>query len=79
MIIQLGYIAAVVLIAYALRQTVRPIRKSMLPVAVLGGFILLILKQTGIITLNEELLEALTYHGIALGFIAMSLRTPRGG
>lgn len=75
-IIQFGLIAAVVLIAYALRQTVRPIRKSMLPVAVLGGFILLILKQTGIITLDEELLEALTYHGIALGFIAMSLRTP---
>lgn len=75
-IIQFGYIAAVVLAAYALRQTVKPIRKSMLPVAVLGGFILLILKQLGIVSLNEEMLEALTYHGIALGFIAMSLRTP---
>ena len=75
-IIQFGYIAAVILIAYALRETVKPIRKSMLPVAVLGGFILLILKQLGAVTLNESMLEALTYHGIALGFIAMSLRTP---
>lgn len=75
-IIQFGYIAAVILVAYALRQTVKPIRKSMLPVAVLGGFILLILKQLGVISLNEKMLEALTYHGIALGFIAMSLRTP---
>lgn len=75
-IIQFGYIAAVVLVAYALRQRVAFIRKSMLPVAVLGGFILLILKQIGVITLDEEMLEALTYHGIALGFIAMSLRTP---
>ena len=75
-IIQFGYIAAVVLVAYALRQYVKPIRKSMMPVAVLGGFILLILKQLGLVTLDEELLEALTYHGIALGFIAMSLRTP---
>jgi len=75
-IIQFGYIAAVLLIAVALRQTIKPIRKTMLPMAVLGGFILLIAKQIGIIELDENLLSALTYHGIALGFIAMSLRTP---
>ena len=76
MIIQFGYIAAVFLIAISLRQTVKPIRKTMLPVAVLGGFILLLAKETGLIGLDENLLSALTYHGIALGFIAMSLRTP---
>lgn len=75
-IIQFGYIAAVVLAASAFRQYVKPIQKSMLPAAVLGGFILLILKQCGVVTLDQEMLEALTYHGIALGFIAMSLRTP---
>ena len=75
-IIQFGYIAAVILIAVALRQTIKPIRKTMLPIAVLGGFILLIAKQVGIVQLDEEMLSALTYHGIALGFIAMSLRTP---
>ncbi len=75
-IIQFGYIAAVILIAVALRQRIKPIRKTMLPIAVLGGFILLIAKQIGIVQLDEEMLSALTYHGIALGFIAMSLRTP---
>ncbi len=75
-IIQLGFIAAVILFANFLRQTIKPIQKSLLPVAVLGGFILLILKQCGIVQLDVEFLEALTYHGIALGFIAMSLRTP---
>ena len=75
-IIQLGYIAIVILIGNCLRQTVKPIRKTMLPVAVLGGFILLIAKEIGLVHLDEELLSALTYHGIALGFIAMSLRTP---
>ena len=75
-IIQLGYIAIVVLIGNCLRQTVKPVRKTMLPVAVLGGFILLIAKEIGLVHLDEELLSALTYHGIALGFIAMSLRTP---
>lgn len=75
-ILQFGYIAAVVLIANYLRQAVPFIRKSMMPVAVLGGFLLLIAKQTGIVALDEKFMEALTYHGIALGFIAMSLRTP---
>ena len=75
-IVQFGYIAAVILIAVALRQTIKPIRKTMLPIAVLGGFILLIAKQIGIVHLDEEMLSALTYHGIALGFIAMSLRSP---
>ena len=75
-IIQMGYIAAVLLIAISLRQTVKPIRKTMLPVAVLGGFILLLAKEIEIIQLDENMLSALTYHGIALGFIAMSLRNP---
>ena len=72
----MGYIAAVLLIAISLRQTVKPIRKTMLPVAVLGGFILLLAKEIGLIDLDENMLSALTYHGIALGFIAMSLRNP---
>ena len=75
-IIQLGYIAAVMLIALALRQTVKPVRKTMLPIAVLAGFILLLAKYIGLVHLDDEMLSALTYHGIALGFIAMSLRTP---
>lgn len=75
-VIQFGYIAAVILIAIFLRQTIKPIRRTMLPAAVLGGFILLIAKECGLVALDEELLSAVTYHGIALGFIAMSLRTP---
>lgn len=75
-VIQFGYIAIVILIAIAFRQNLKPVRKSMLPVAVIGGFILLIAKQTGLISLDEEMMSSLTYHGIAMGFIAMSLRTP---
>jgi ESS family glutamate:Na+ symporter len=75
-IIQLGYIAIVVLLANFLRRNIAFIRKSMIPVAVLGGFILLLAKQIGIVSIDQNFMEALTYHGIALGFIAMSLRTP---
>ena len=74
--LQLGYIAAVILIANFLRRNIEFIRKSMIPVAVLGGFILLIAKEIGIVKIDDIFMSILTYHGIALGFIAMSLRIP---
>ena len=77
-IIQLGYIAGAVLLANFLRQKLGFIRKSLMPVAVLAGFLLLILKYAGIVKVDTEVLEMLVYHGIALGFIAMSLRVPEG-
>ena len=77
-IIQLGLIAGVILISQFLRSKVAFVRKSMMPVAVLGGFILLILKYIGLVKLDAELLEMLVYDCIALGFIAMSLRTTGG-
>lgn len=75
-IIQFGYIAAVVLIANLARRRISFVRKSMMPVAVLAGFILLLAKYIGIAKINHDFMEILTYHGIALGFIAMSLRVP---
>jgi len=75
-IIQLGLIAAAILLAGFLRSKLPFVRKSMMPVAVLAGFLLLIVKHTGLITFNSAILETLVYHGIALGFIAMSLRVP---
>ena len=74
-IIQLGYIAGAILVANRLRSRVEFIRKTMMPVAVLAGFMLMLLKNFGIINLDNSFMEFLVYHGIALGFIAMSLRT----
>ena len=78
-IIQLGMIAGAVLFANFLRQRVAFIRKSLMPIAVLAGFLLLALKYAGLISVDEKLFEMLVYHGIALGFIAMSLRVPVKG
>ncbi len=75
-IIQMGLIAGAILLANLLRRRVGLIRRSLMPVAVLGGFLLLIAKIIGLVKLDENLLEMLVYHGIALGFIAMSLRVP---
>ena len=74
-IIQLGLIAGAILLANLLRQKLAIIRKSLMPVAVLAGFLLLIAKYLGL-KLDAQILETLVYHGIALGFIAMSLRVP---
>ena len=75
-ILQLGLIAGALLVAHLLRRGIPFIRKSLLPSAVLAGFLLLILKAVGILKLDAEYMEWLTYHGIAIGFIAMSLKVP---
>ena len=75
-IIQLGLISGAILLANFLRQKVSFIRKSLMPVAVLGGFLLLLVKVIGLVPVDSQLMEMLVYHGIALGFIAMSLRVP---
>ena len=76
-IIQIGIIAGLVLLANILRRKLLFIRKSMIPTAVLAGFILLLLKTFNIVpVVSTEFLESITYHTIALGFIAMSLRVP---
>ena len=50
MIIQLGLISGVVLISGFLRSRVKFVQKTMMPIAVLGGFLLLGIKYTGLIT-----------------------------
>ena len=77
-IIQLGLIAGAILIANLLYRKIKPIRKTMMPVAVLAGFLLLIVKLLGL-RIDDEMMEMLVFHGIALGFIAMSLRVPPEG
>ena len=75
LIIQLGFIAAAIVGANILRRKVPFMKKVLLPVSVMAGFILLFLKTIGIYKPAMETLEMLVYHCIALGFIAMSLRT----
>ncbi len=75
-IIQMGIMAALILLANIMQRKIPFINKSLMPIAVLSGFILLILRTTGIIYIDGEFLEKLTYHALALGFIAMALRVP---
>ena len=80
-VIQLGLIAAIMLLANFLRRQIPFVRRSLMPVSVIAGFMMLGLKlllEKGFNLTNvfdHELLDTLVYHCIALGFIAMSLRT----
>ncbi len=78
-IITLAILFGAMLLANILRRKIKFFRKSLLPSAVLGGFLALIADAIykrifGESMFNLMTLEALTYHGLGLGFIALSWR-----
>lgn len=75
--LQIGIVCAMVIIANILRRKVPIIRKSLMPTAVLAGFIALVLKYCGLLPVSQDFMEAITYHAIGLGFIALSLKVPQ--
>ncbi len=74
---QIGLLSLLLLISNILRRKIKSINKFLVPTSVLAGFVLLALRTTGIIKIDISVLEAITYHGIAIGFIAMSLRVKK--
>ena len=76
-IIQFAAIAAIIVISNFLGRKLPFIKKSLMPTAVIGGFLLLLLRSVGALPfVTTAFLENITYHGIALGFIALTLRVP---
>ena len=77
LIVQVGIITVFLLLANVLRRKITFFRKSLLPTAVLAGFLFLIVRTVGLYPFDTNVLEMLTYHGIAIGFIALSLRATK--
>lgn len=84
LIIMFFIVAAVVLLANILRRRTKIFRNLLFPTAIIAGFIglgvkyLLFgldLKVGGQPILTDDFLNSITYHTIALGFIAMGLKT----
>ena len=75
----LAILFGAMMIANFLRRKIRFLRRSLLPAAVLGGFIVL-LADAGFKALfgrsmfELNVLESLTYHGLGLGFVALAWR-----
>ena len=72
--IQLCYLCTILLIANILRRKVPLLGKSLLPTAVIGGFILMGVRESGLVLINLQFMGSLVYHLTAVGFIALSLR-----
>lgn len=87
-LIQFALIMAILLIANVLRRKVRWLKASLLPVAVIGGFLGLLIKYLfngsaislanfeieGTSFFNADVFSAFTYHAIAIGFGALTLK-----
>lgn len=80
LMIELTILLVGMLTANMLRRLIKPLRQSLIPSSVLGGFLILIAniayeKITGTTLFNKVTMETLTYHGLGLGFVAMALRS----
>ena len=77
-IIQLLLLFTFLLIGNALRRTIPFLKKSYIPSALIGGGLLFlanyIFKKFGIVIVNQRLMQIFTYHALAIGFIASSLK-----
>lgn len=77
--IQFGVLCLILLAANTLRRYVPFLRKSLLPTAVIGGLIALAFRSAGLASLfDTRFLNMITYHFMAIGFIALSLKTSYG-
>lgn len=74
--LQMGLLSGILLVANILRRKIPFVEKTLLPTAVIAGFIALFLRAFDWFPVKLELLEIITYHSIAIGFIALSLQVP---
>ena len=80
-LVQLGLLMIFLLVGNTLRRKIPLFRKCLVPSALLGGAVLLILnvisKQLGFSLVDNRLMQVITYHCLAIGFAAMTLKTER--
>lgn len=80
-IVQLGLLLLCMLAGNILRRTVPLFRKCLIPSALLGGLLLLIAnlisKQFDFVLVDNHMMQVITYHCLAIGFAAMTLKTER--
>ena len=79
------------LLANVLKKTIRPLQASLIPTSVLGGMLLLLIAELYHIATGDHMfdtaffggrgstnLEIITYHTLALGFIATTFKSAQG-
>ncbi len=78
---QLGLLLMFLMLGNILRRCVPLFRKCLIPSALLGGALLLVVnvitKQFGFALVDNRLMQVITYHCLAIGFAAMTLKTEK--
>ncbi len=79
--VQLGLLLLFLMLGNILRRVVPLFRKCLIPSALLGGALLLVVdiiaKQCGFTLVDNRLMQVITYHCLAIGFAAMTLKTEK--
>ena len=79
--VQLGLLLLFLVLGNILRRTIPLFRKCLVPSALLGGTLLLVInftaKQFDLNMVDNRLMQVITYHCLAIGFAAMSLKTEK--
>ena len=79
--VQIGSLLLFLLLGNILRRKISFFRKCLVPSALLGGTLLLMVnvtgKQFGLEMFDNQLMQVITYHCLAIGFAAMSLKTEK--
>lgn len=80
-LVQLGLLLLFLMAGNIFRLTVPLFKKCLIPSALLGGTMLLgvnlITKQFGLVLVDNRLMQVITYHCLAIGFAAMTLKTEK--
>lgn len=80
-VVQFGLLLLFLMLGNIFRRKIPLFRNCLVPSALLGGALLLavniICKQLGFALVDNRLMQVITYHCLAIGFAAMSLKTEK--
>ncbi|MCQ2772724.1 MAG: hypothetical protein MJ238_05585 [Bacilli bacterium] len=85
-LVQIGLVVISLFLGNMIRNSVSFLKKSLIPSALIGGCILLVVSvifnQCGVVIdggqfVDKHFMQVLTYHGLGLGFVAMTLKTSK--
>lgn len=81
LLVQIAFLLMFLLIGNMIRRLVPFLRKGNVPSALIGGLLLflfeLMLDALGVHIIDKRIMQIITYHALAIGFIAMSLKAAK--
>lgn len=83
LLVQIGLVVIFLFLGNMIRNLIPFLKKSLIPSALIGGLLLLVVdiicKQFDFKLIDQQFMQVLTYHGLGIGFIAMSLKMNKKG